>query len=113
MSMFTDRAYVSTAAKMNACAELARKERKPVHLLVFPKQPAVSGSSSASRDWMKTCSPKPAIFIAPKWKAGNLFSWSTTLHSREIDLIKTGARKDHRVPAHSTNRCSNISAAIK
>ena len=36
--VFSDHAYVSTAAKMNACAELARKEPESLFICWFFRQ---------------------------------------------------------------------------
>ncbi len=93
--IFTDRAYVSTAAKMNACAELAKKE--PNHLFIswfadtarsfkeFFRQHGIDESRVTEARYIHTpmLQNKVPVFVEHH-----------PLHTKELELIKNWDAKN-------------------
>jgi hypothetical protein len=93
--VFTDRAYVSTAAKMNACAELARKE--PNHLFIC----WFADTAAKFKDFFVQQGLEESLVIeARQVHASKLLNKTPVfvehypLHSKEIELIKNWDAKN-------------------
>ena len=87
--VFIDRAYVSTAAKMDACADLARKE--PNHLFIC----WFADTTAKFKDFFVQQGLEESLIIeARQLHASRLqdkipvFAEHYPLHEKEIDLIK-------------------------
>jgi hypothetical protein len=87
--VFTDRAYVSTAAKMNACADLAKKE--PAHLFICW---FADTAAKFKEFFMQHRLDEGLVMEAHNLHAAKLqnkipvFVEHYPLHEKEIDLIK-------------------------
>ena len=93
--VFTDRAYVSTAAKMNACADLARKE--PNHLFIC----WFADTATKFKDFFAQQGLDESLVIeARQLHTSKLhdkipaFVEHYPLHSKEIELIKNWDAKN-------------------
>ena len=87
--VFIDRAYVSTAAKMKACADLARKE--PNHLFIC----WFAETATKFKDFFKQEGLDEGLVIDVRQLHGSklqdkipVFTEHYPLHEKEIDLIK-------------------------
>jgi len=87
--VFTDRAYVSTAAKMNACAELARKEPASLFICWF------ADTAMQFRDFFRQQGLDENLVVETHHLHASklinktpVFVEHYPLHSRELELIK-------------------------
>lgn len=92
--VFTDRAYVSTAAKMNACAELARKEPNSLFICWFPETAQrfreFFRQQELNEDQIIEARHVHSSRIQDKKPA---FTEHYPLHGRELDLIKNWSQE--------------------
>jgi hypothetical protein len=88
-NVFIDRAYVSTAAKMNACANLARKEPNHLFICWFADTAAKFRDFFAQKDLDESLIIEARQVHASKLQDKiPVFAEHYPLHEKEIDLIK-------------------------
>lgn len=87
--VFTDRAYVSEAAKLKACADLAKKEPNHIFICWFPE------TASKFKDYFAQQGLSTEIIIEARHIHTSkiedklpVFAEHYPLHEKEIDLIK-------------------------
>lgn len=87
--VFTDRAYVSTAAKMNACANLARKEPGTLFICWFPETAARFREFFTQQGLDENLVVETKhVHIAKLQDKKPVFAEHYPLHTKEIELIK-------------------------
>ena len=87
--VFTDRAYVSTAAKMNACADLARKEPNHIFICWFADTAAKFKAFFVQQGLDESLVVESRQLHASKLQDKiPVFAEHYPLHQKEIDLIK-------------------------
>lgn len=92
--VFTDRAYVSTAAKMNACAELARKEPESLFICWFPETAGRFREFFRQQGLDENLLTEARHIHSSKVEGRKpVFVEHYPLHSREIDLIKNWSQE--------------------
>ncbi|HNU86940.1 MAG TPA: hypothetical protein PKJ94_01530 [Ferruginibacter sp.] len=87
--IFTDKAYVSTAAKMNACAGLARKEPGSLFICWFPE------TAARFRDFFRQQGLDENLVMETKHVHASkladkkpVFVEHYPLHTKELELVK-------------------------
>ncbi len=93
--IFTDKTYISTTAKMNACADLAKKDPATVFITWFPettrKFKTFFEQHGIAQNRIMEARQTRAALLADKTA---VFAEHYPLHSKEIELIKNWTQ-DH------------------